>query len=57
MESYTVGVAGLAVTQLRKLGWFDSITLHNGQVTQLVECRTENPMVGCSSQPLSTWRA
>lgn len=30
MRRYSVGVAGLAVNQLFRLGWFDSITAHGG---------------------------
>lgn len=28
MRRYSVGVAGLTVNQLLRLGWFDSITAH-----------------------------
>ena len=34
MRRYSVGVAGLVVTQLLWLGWFDSITAHNGTSLQ-----------------------
>lgn len=47
MRRYSVGVAGLAVNQLLRLGWFDSITAHMKICNLCKEFKSENEFYVC----------